>query len=144
MNNKEYNEELKNNWRPRWLSSINELTSLDLQKKSWLDTKVRNPHWSFIEFMCKYFDDLALDDNYKDPLQRGLLTSQEFEIIKEWHEELNNYNSPDNDDSNDDAILKDPAWVKILQIGLIAKSELAKTLSGFEKEILTEEINHLE
>ena len=144
MNTKEYNKEIKNNWRTRWLTSINELTSLDLQKKSWLDPKVRNPHWSFIEFMCKYFDDLALDDNYKDPLQSGLITIQEFEIIQEWHEGLNKYNSPKNDDNDHEAILNDPSWLKILQLGLIAKSELTKTLNQLEKKILIEEINYLE
>jgi|688.fasta_scaffold1420760_2 hypothetical protein len=144
MNTKEYNKELKNNWRPRWLSSINELTSLELQKKSWLEPKVRNSHWSFIEFMCKYFDDLAVDDNYRDPLQRGLLTNQEFEIIQEWHEELCNYDSPENDDNDHDAILNDPSWLKILKLVLIAKSVLTKTLNELEKEILIEEIKYLE
>jgi hypothetical protein len=143
MNTEQYNLELRENWRPQWLSSINELTNFELQKLSWLDSKVRNPHWSFVEFMCSYFDDLGLDNNYKDPLQRGLLTNQEFEIIKNWHEELYKYKSLGNNDYDDIAILNDPEWLKILQIGLVAKNKLAEILSDFEKQILTEEINYL-
>lgn len=34
-------------WRKRWLKSINELTSYKLQKKSWCDATLSNPHWTF-------------------------------------------------------------------------------------------------
>ena len=46
-------------WRQRWLSSFNELTSIELQQKSWLDRFNKNSHWSFVEFMCSYFDNLT-------------------------------------------------------------------------------------
>jgi hypothetical protein len=130
-------------WRERWLGCINELTSLNLQKKSWLDKTHTNPHWSFVEFMCSYFDDLGIDDNYKYPIDKGLLTDQEFETIKNWHEALDKYNSPKNNDYDHQAILTDPKWLDILQIGLTMKSKLASTLNETEKKILTDEINHL-
>jgi hypothetical protein len=133
----------KNLWRGRWLCCINELTSLDLQKKSWLDKTQTNPHWSLLEFLCSYFDDLGINDNYKYPLDIGWLTDQEFEIIKEWHEVLDKYNSPKNDDYDQAAILNDPKWLDILQNGLTMKSKLASTLNETEKKILTEEINYL-
>ena len=130
-------------WRERWLGCINELTSLDLQKKSWLDKTHTNPHWSFVEFMCSYFDDLSIDDNYKYPIDSGWLTDQELKIIKDWHEALDKYNSPKNDDSDHEAILTDPNWLDIMQSGQIMKSKLASTLNETEKKILTEEINYL-
>ena len=133
----------KNLWRERWLRCLNELTSLDLQKKSWLDKTHSNPHWSFIEFICSYFDELGIDDNYKYPIDNGLLTDQEFEIIKDWHEALDKYNPPKNDDYDHTAILTDPKWLDILQSGLTMKSKLASTLNETEKKILTEEINYL-
>ena len=130
-------------WREKWLSCINELTSLDLQKKSWLDRTHTNPHWSFVEFMCSYFDDLAIDDNYKYPLDKGWLTDQEFEIIKDWHEALDKYDSPKNDDYNHEAILNDSKWLDILQCGLTMKGKLAATSNERETRILTDEINYL-
>ncbi|MDQ0641308.1 hypothetical protein QF042_004873 [Pedobacter sp. W3I1] len=132
-----------NLWRERWLVCINELTSLNLQKKSWLDMTNANPHWSYVEFMCSYFNDLGIDDNYKHPLDKGWLTDQEFGIIKEWHEALDKYDSSKNDDYGHIAILNDSNWFDILQIGLTMKEKLVATLSERETEILTEEINYL-
>lgn len=133
----------KNLWRERWLSCINELTSLDLQKKSWLDKTHTNPHWSFIEFMCSYFDDLAIDDNYKYQLDKAWVTKVEFEIIKNWHIALDKYKSPKNDDYDNEAILNDHIWIEILQIGMETRNELGKTLNETERQFLTEEIDYL-
>lgn len=92
--------------------------------------------------MCSYFDDLVIDDNYKYPLDKGWMTFQEYEIIKDWHEELDKYNSPKNDDYDDEAILNDPKWLDILKIGVNTKCKLAESLSEIEKQILTEEIDY--
>lgn len=131
----------KNLWRERWLGSINELTSLDLQKISWLN--YTNPHWSFIEFMSCYFDDLSINDNYDYPLDKHLVTRKEYEIIENWHNALSNYNSPKNDDYDNEAIVNDPKWMEISQIGLATKNELAKILNKTDRQILTEEIDYL-
>lgn len=133
----------KNEWRKRWLSSINELTSFDLQKKSWIDKTHSNPHWSFVEFMCSYFDDLAIDDNYKYQLDKGWVSKKEYEIIEDWHIALDKYNSPKNDNYDNEAILNDPNWLNILEIGIKTRKELAKTLNESERVFLTEEINYL-
>ncbi|MBK9732789.1 MAG: hypothetical protein IPO83_16175 [Chitinophagaceae bacterium] len=93
-------------WRERWLDCINELTSLNLQKKAWLDKANTNPHWSFVEFCSCYFDDLNIDDNYKYSIDNGWITGQEYEIIKDWHEALNRYNAPNNENHDHEAILK--------------------------------------
>ena len=133
----------KNKWRESWLGCINELTSLNLQEKSWLDRSHSNPHRSFAEFMCSYFDDLAIDDNYRYPLENGWVTRKEFEIIKDWHKALDEYHSPKNDDYDNEAILNDPRWIEILQTGVNARNKLAETLDGVEKQLLTLEINYL-
>ncbi len=133
----------KDEWRKRWLYSINELTSFDLQKKSWLNRTHTNPHWSFVEFMCCYFDDLVIDDNYKYQFDKGWVTSEELEIIKAWHEALDKYDSPKNEDYNHEAILKDPKWLDILQIGVKSKHKLAEIVSESEKQILIEEVDYL-
>ena len=129
-------------WREKWLRCINELTSLELQKKSWFDRTQKNPHWSFVEFICSYFADLGIDDHYKYPIDKGWLTNHEFEIIKDWHEALDKYNSPDNNDNDHAAILTDPKWLDILQRGQEVKRKLAAILNETENEVLTEEINY--
>lgn len=133
----------KNLWRERWLGCINELTSIDLQKKSWLNKTQTNPHWSFVEFMCSYFDDLAIAENYKFQLDNGWVTKKEFDIIEAWHITLDKYNSPKNDDHDNEAILNDPKWLEILQVGVKTRNELGKTLNETERQFLTEEIDYL-
>ena len=133
----------KNLWRERWLGCINELTSLELQRKSWLNRTNTNPHWSFVEFMCNYFNDLAIDENYKYQLDNNCITSQEFEIIKDWHAALDKYNSPKNDDYDHQAILNDSKWLEILKSGVTMKKKLAVRLNEKETKILTEKINYL-
>lgn len=127
----------KNEWRKRWLSSINELTSFDLQKKSWIDKTHSNPHWSFVEFMCSYFDDLAIDNNYKYQLDKGWVTKKEYELIEDWHIALDKYKSPKNDNYDNEAILSDPNWLNILEIGIKSREELAKTLNESERVYLS-------
>jgi hypothetical protein len=129
-------------WRNRWLSCINELTSLELQRKSWLDKSNTNPHWTFVEFMCSYIDDLGIDNNYKYQLNEGWILKSEYEIIKSWNELLNKYNSPTNDDYDVEAILADKDWQLIVKEGQKAKNELSKILNEEENQILIEEIDH--
>lgn len=128
-------------WRERWLDSINELTSFDLQVKSWLDKENTNPQWSFVEFICSYFDDLGLDDNYQYALKNGWITERELGIVKEWHEALNNYNSPDNNDYDDAAILNDQKWLAIINLGQSVTHKLKNVLTANEISILTAEKN---
>jgi len=134
----------KDEWRIRWLGCINELTSLELQKKSWLDRSISNPHWSFVEFMCCYFDDLYIEDNYKYHVQNGFVSESEFELIKDWHMALDAYNSPQNDDYDCEAILSDTKWLEILNIGVEIKNKLASVINEGEREVLIEEINYLD
>jgi hypothetical protein len=129
-------------WRNRWLSCINELTSLELQRKSWLDKSNTNPHWSFVEFMCSYFDDLVIDNNYKELLNEGWISKSEFEIIQSWHGLLDKYDSPNNEDYDLEAILADKKWQQIVKEGEKAKSELSRLLSKDENQILNEEIDY--
>ncbi|GAA4842227.1 hypothetical protein [Algivirga pacifica] len=129
-------------WRNRWLSCINELTSLRLQRESWLDKTNSNPHWSFVEFMCSYFDDLGIDNNYAHQLNNDLISNKEFEIIKPWHELLDKYNSPKNDDYDVEKILEDKEWQLIVEKGVKVKIELSNCLNEAENQILNEEIDY--
>lgn len=133
--------EEKNNWRERWLNSICELTSIELQINTWLDQTNTNPHWSFVEFIECYFDDLSLNDYYATALSMKLVTNQEYELIREWHEMLYNYKSPGDDDYNHKAILEDSNWIGIVEIGEKSKNQLAQIIDSEEKKLLMQKIN---
>lgn len=125
---------LRENWRKKWLASIAELTSIDLQRASWLDAGDQNPHWSFIESMCFYFDDCACDD-YLLHIKHGYLSPEEFEAIRAWHELLDHYNSPDGDD-NSAKVLEDPDWLAVVSTGNVARQRLETYLNASEMEII--------
>ncbi len=129
-------------WRDRWLSCINELTSFELQLKSWVDKSNTNPHWSFVEFMCSYFDDLGIDNNYEHQLEQDWITKSELDTIQPWHELLDKYNSPTNDDYDVKGILNDKKWLLITEEGVKMKNKLSKIISKEENEILFEEIDY--
>jgi hypothetical protein len=136
------NDEQKQLWRNRWLNCINELTSLDLQRKSWLDKSNTNPHWTFVEFMCSYFDDLGFEKNYENEIADGWISESEFESIRIWHKLLDKYDSPSNDDYDVEAILADKEWQMIVEKGKNAKIELSRLLRKEEYDILNEEIDY--
>lgn len=125
-------------WRKTWLNCLNELTSLKLQKELWLDLTNTNPHNSFVEVMCCYFDDLGIDCNYKLSLSKKWISKNELEIISSWHRLLDKYDSPANDDYDVKAILNDTKWQTIVEEGRKAKIELSKLLNQEERQILTE------
>lgn len=129
-------------WRNRWLSCINELTSLNLQRQSWVDKRNSNPHWSFVEFMSSYFDDLGIDNNYEYQLKQGWITRTEVDTVSTWHQLLDKYVSPKKDDYDVEAILSDKNWLVIIEEGEKAKNELSKIISDEEKLILLEEIDY--
>ncbi len=129
----------KEYWRKCWLSSINELTSLEVQHRLWRDINNTNPHCSFTEFMCCYFDQLLLSDyGYSHYINNGFISTLEYEIVKEWHDQLAKYNRPKN--SNDVDILDDTNWIEIVRIGFYAKQNLLELLLPTEKALLNEQL----
>lgn len=71
------------------------------------------------------------------------MTTQELKIIRDWHEALDKYETPKNNDYDNEAVLRDQNWLDILQNGVNAKVKLSEILSDREKQVLTKEINHL-
>lgn len=73
-------EELRRNWRTNWLSSIQEFADEDTQRRLWLDPTNGNPHYSFGEYVCCYFDDLGLSDmGMIGPWRRGSSVPKKFQ-----------------------------------------------------------------
>jgi hypothetical protein len=117
-------EELRMLWRVRWKASIEELTSLEHQHETWLNAAKPSVYYSFVEFMCCYFDDLLCGLNYGQLVESGYVSEQEKAILIEWHNALDSYKSPQNNDYDDAAILNDPGWNRITNSRAIAWKNL--------------------
>jgi hypothetical protein len=46
--------------REQWWGSLSEIADLALQRRTWLDPKNGNPHWSYVEFGYSYPDPMML------------------------------------------------------------------------------------
>jgi hypothetical protein len=132
-------QDFEQEWRRRWIDLIFDLTTIEYQRKAWLDTTgtYTSPYFSYVEFICSYFDDLLVD-SYQSCINEGLVTEEEFAIIQDWHELLNNYKSPDSNDWNSQAVLNDPKWVEIVAIGKQARKQLERVLPLKEVEQIKE------
>jgi hypothetical protein len=117
-------------WRAGWLSSIREFANLEQQRRLWLDPNNRNPHWSFVEIICSYHDDILQGEGYKWAVAEGLVTEGEREIVAPWHELILGYRAPSGDDYDHEAILSDPAWISISDNAKDVVSRLAAALQN--------------
>jgi len=127
----------KNKWRELWLDSINELTTLELQEKTWLRKIIisESPHWSFTEFICCYFDDLLYYE-YPYFVKKGWISDKEYDTLKEWHNELEEYQTPKRYNGNDKIILKDKNWLRLMEKGIKTKQRLIDLVPDHEKKYL--------
>lgn len=125
------NEELRPNWRRNWLGSIQEFADLDNQRRLWLDPNVSNPHFTFVEYICCYFDGLAVFDgpvalggSYAVAREKGLVTAEEAATVEPFHAILDAYETPGKDDFDHQAILADPKWRETVAAAKSAQSAL--------------------
>jgi hypothetical protein len=127
-----------------WLSSIQAFSDDETQQSRWLDPQERNPHYSFVECMCSYFDDTFMGD--EDALQRrvgrGHLTEEEAVAVEQFHALADAYESPGGDDYDDDAILADPKWHAVVDAAEQAKQRLLPLLKEpAEREALMQPLH---
>ena len=127
------NNEWRKNWRLNWLGSLANLADIELQQR-WLDRRITNPAWSYIEFMCKDFDGLGCsDDGYKEKIRSGFVTQDEHDCIRDFHRALDDYKAP-NGDYDALAILDDPVWQKIVTAGHRSIVKLEKLITEPEEK----------
>jgi hypothetical protein len=124
--NFQYSSEFKKNWRLRWLDSLVELSNAEFQQR-WIDRRIGVPSWTYIEFMCRYFDDCLVDEGYDNSIEEGFLSKEEYECIKDFHKSLEKYQAPISD-YDGESILKDPAWLKIRDLGGRSLENLKKII----------------
>lgn len=122
-------KEIRRNWRQEWLGCVAEFSDFDTQKRMWLDVENTNPHWSFVEYMCSYFDDLGLQVvDYQGRIDAGFVTEEEVAAINEFHQIADGYQSP-TDDYDHRAILDDPKWHEVVKAAQKAKQQLLALIS---------------
>lgn len=120
--------DFRRTWRQNWLNCLREFADEDLQRRMWLDPGSRNPHWSYIEFMCSYFDDTLHSRNYDWAIGEGLVTDQEVATVASLHYLLEHHEAPGGDDFDNERILKDQSWAEIVHAAKSSIGELASIL----------------
>ena len=134
----------RRHWRLRWLGSLQAFSDNETQKSRWLDTTERNPHFSFVECMCSYFDDAYLgeEDAYARRLARGHLSTNEAVAVSDFHALAQRYESPNGDDYDAEAVLGDPNWKKVVEAAQHARHRLLPLLTdSTERAALTQPLH---
>ncbi len=111
------NEETRLAVRRNWLCSLFEFAHLDFQKRLWLDASYPDIIGDYSEAICSYFNDLNLEEGYNSFVSEGIVTQQEYEIVKDFHSLLDNYvNRPEKRTLSDKHILKDIEWINLTNL----------------------------
>jgi hypothetical protein len=124
-------------WRASWISSIREFADSEQQRRLWLDQNNRNPHWSFVEITCSYWDGILHGEGYSWVIADGLVTDKEAEIVSPLDKLIERYEAPARNDYDHEAILNDPAWNVITDTAKQVLQQLAAALeSPSERKLL--------
>ena len=119
--------------RRMWFCSVNEISDIGLQRRTWLDATNRNPHWSYIEFTESY----PKDDQLQYAVKQDWLSEEEFGILSELRRILVAHSPPRGDDYDNAAVLEDPAWHCVVEAAERAKQQLLSiTTDQHEREML--------
>jgi hypothetical protein len=131
--------EFRQRWRLNWLGCLNEFADIDLQRRMWLHPDNRNPHWSYVEIMCSYFDDVMYQRTYAEVVAEGLVSAEEATTVASLHDLLDRHEAPGGDDWNSAKVLADPAWQAITAEAKATNSRLGKLLTDpAERQALLE------
>lgn len=129
--------DIRRAWRQNWLGCLREFADADLQRQRWLDPENRNPHWSYVEFMCCYFDDTLHGYGYDWAIGERLMTDGEAAAVAPLHQLLEHHEAPGGDDYDNERILNDPAWLHIVEEARRSTTNLAALLTDpAERNIL--------
>jgi len=126
----------RHRWRLNWLCQIHNFADYEQQRERWFDPNEPSPYWCFGEFICCYFDELALNDcdgGYARMLGLGFLTEAEIAAVAEFHRLFDQYDSPGNDDFDDEAVFNDPAWREVVAAAQRAQEKLLPLLDDPEE-----------
>lgn len=118
-------------WRAHWLSSIQELADLEMQRATWLNPHNENRHYTFVEYVESYFTDLALGKDsggYPARIAENLLSEEEAAAVCRLHVLFDSY-IPPTDWYDHRTILEDPKWLDVVDAAQSAQACLATIIS---------------
>ena len=130
--NAKVDEPLADRLRRWWFGSVHEIADLDLQRRTWLDIKNENPHWSLVEFVASYPD----DDQLQHALAQNCLTSDEFDILSNFRRILVEYSPPGGKYYDHAAVLDDPAWHSVVAAAEHARQQLLSMTSNKQEQAM--------
>jgi len=131
--------EVERQLRLNWLGCVNEVADLGLQRRSWLDPLVRNPHWSYVEFCESY----PQPDQLESARGEGWLAQAEYDILAELGCAISAHKSPGGKDYDHAMILSDPAWQAVVAAAEQAKQRLLAVVTDDDgRRALLEPLSH--
>ncbi len=112
------NTEQNKNIRERWINSLFELANLEYQKRLW-NAEIENEVGDFTECVCKYFDDLNLDNGYAEYISDGIISKNDAEIVTKMHNEFRKYTErTEKRNLSDKKVLQDMEWKNFTALAL--------------------------
>lgn len=140
--------ECRARWRSDWLCAMTEFSDYDLQRRSWSGgERYDSPYWSYVEWTCRYFNDLGLDSGYRAFIDDGFVSRDEADAALAFHAALDAYEPPNKDSYDFETILSDPAWKRVVSRADAARLRLLTLISDpIERDVLTHHENesHIE
>ena len=96
-------------WIENTYRDILELSDLDKQKKSWLGN---DPNYvsSYVEIMCKLFD----DDNFDIFIEEYVKLGLSYKLVKELEKLRELLNQYEEGKKTDNEIIEDPLWALVV------------------------------
>ncbi len=113
-------------WRQELKENLQDLSSLDFQRKVWIENSLPEIWWDWVEAICGYFDDLGMDyDDSKKQVgleahvKSGELTSAEADLLRPFNDAFHLYtrDTPNHPTIEEyEKIINDPEWIKITKL----------------------------
>ncbi|MDW5290313.1 hypothetical protein [Formosa sp. PL04] len=125
--------EQNKNIRERWIGSLFELAHIEYQKRLWIDAEFENEISDYNECVCKYFDDLNLENGYAEYISDGIISKNDAEIVAEMHTEFRNYTErTEKRNLSDKKVLKDIEWKNFTKLALETWNKLKTETESIE------------
>ena len=127
-------DEMGENIRLRWLSSLFELSHIQFQRKVWFGL-IEKYACSYTEAVCRYYDDLDLENDLKSFMEEGFINKTEYEIVNQFHKDLTSYiKKQENKDVVEGNLVNDRTWIGLMDEGEKMWLMLKATITN-EREI---------
>ena len=109
-------------------SCVGALANQELQRATW--GLVDNPYYTYVEFSETFLD--LIPDGLEKMVGRGILSPKESSILHRLYLAVDEYQAPNSDCYDHDAILGDPEWRTVVQTAKATVTELIEFIDPSE------------